>query len=323
MTNVEKILAAARNEIGVKEYPANSNKVKYNTWYYGKEVSGEKYPWCAAFQCWLFNQVGMSKLFYDGEKTAYCPALETWARKNNMWKTTGQKGDLILFDFTGKGEAGHIGIVEEVNSSQYTTIEGNTSSSSNSNGGAVERRKRSGSTIRGFIRIKYENVSNEQNTSAQDITYSTVKDGKCTGEGVNIRSGAGLSYKSYGTVKKNASLKVYGYINKTIDGHVWYKVSGSNLTGYMSGSYINIITTDTGNTYEWKNNKEYTILPDIGVNVRKTASVNGTKVSALKKGTKVTCLGITEKTENGKLYYWMKISSGYICAMENFNKYVG
>ena len=29
----EKVLAIARGELGVKESPANSNRVKYNTWY--------------------------------------------------------------------------------------------------------------------------------------------------------------------------------------------------------------------------------------------------------------------------------------------------
>jgi hypothetical protein len=37
---IEKIIAVAKAGIGVKESPKGSNKVKYNTWYYGKEVSG-------------------------------------------------------------------------------------------------------------------------------------------------------------------------------------------------------------------------------------------------------------------------------------------
>ena len=42
----EMVVATALAEVGVKEKPRNSNKVKYNTWYYGKEVSGKNYPWC-------------------------------------------------------------------------------------------------------------------------------------------------------------------------------------------------------------------------------------------------------------------------------------
>lgn len=43
MTQVEKLLSIARAEIGVAEDPIGSNKVKYNTAYYGREVSGGHY----------------------------------------------------------------------------------------------------------------------------------------------------------------------------------------------------------------------------------------------------------------------------------------
>lgn len=37
---VTKLLKLARQELGEREYPPNSNNIKYNTAYYGKEVSG-------------------------------------------------------------------------------------------------------------------------------------------------------------------------------------------------------------------------------------------------------------------------------------------
>ena len=41
----ERIVSAAQAEIGVKESPANSNRVKYNTAYYGRAVlSGTAIP---------------------------------------------------------------------------------------------------------------------------------------------------------------------------------------------------------------------------------------------------------------------------------------
>lgn len=51
----DAFLARAQAEVGITENPANSNKVKYNTWYYGKEVSGSAYPWCAVFVSWVYN----------------------------------------------------------------------------------------------------------------------------------------------------------------------------------------------------------------------------------------------------------------------------
>lgn len=49
-----RLIQIAAGQVGVKESPANSNNVKYNTWYYGKTVSGSAYPWCAVFVCWCF-----------------------------------------------------------------------------------------------------------------------------------------------------------------------------------------------------------------------------------------------------------------------------
>ena len=45
----EAVLAIAAWQVGVLESPAGSNKVKYNTAFYGREVSGNAYPWCMAF----------------------------------------------------------------------------------------------------------------------------------------------------------------------------------------------------------------------------------------------------------------------------------
>ena len=56
MATAERVLEIARGELGTKEYPANSNKVKYNTWFYGREISGSAYPWCMVFVQWVFHQ---------------------------------------------------------------------------------------------------------------------------------------------------------------------------------------------------------------------------------------------------------------------------
>ena len=153
----ERIISAAQAEIGVKESPANSNCVKYNTAYYGREVSGADYPWCCAFVWWVFHSVGADKLFFGGKKTAYCPAVETYYRKKGQWFSEPKAGDLALFDFSGKGVASHIGIVASVGAdNSITTVEGNTALTSDDNGGAVMLRFRKRSAVRGFARPSYE-----------------------------------------------------------------------------------------------------------------------------------------------------------------------
>lgn len=68
-----KFLAIARAEVGVTEYPSGSNKVKYNTWYYGSAVSGSAYPWCLVFQVWCFavlaGEISTGKDYGTEEKT--------------------------------------------------------------------------------------------------------------------------------------------------------------------------------------------------------------------------------------------------------------
>jgi murein L,D-transpeptidase YcbB/YkuD len=98
--------------------------------------------------------------FNGGKKSAYCPDVENYAKAHGQWidKKHGKKGDVALFDF-GKGRASHTGIVEAKNADgTYTIIEGNTSTSSNDNGGKVMRRVRSTEHIHGFYRPKYDEL---------------------------------------------------------------------------------------------------------------------------------------------------------------------
>lgn len=173
------IIKKAISQIGTKENPAGSNKVKYNTDYYGRAVVGNAYPWCCVFVWWVFRQCGASALFYGGQKTAYCPTVESYYKKLKQWHTSNpQPGDLVLFDFSGKGVAEHIGILEKVNADgTYNCIEGNTGSGNNSNGGEVMRRKRNRSVIRGFARPSYDGVV------AKNTTTTTATKGADT---VNI-----------------------------------------------------------------------------------------------------------------------------------------
>ena len=143
----------ARGEIGNKEYPANSNNIKYNTWYYGKEVNGSAYPWCCVFVEWVLRNTGLLM------RTASCTALYNSMKSKGQVVTKPQAGDLVFFNFSSKVKCEtmkHIGIVESVNNDgSVSTIEGNTSQSgSQDNGGMVCRKKRK-SYIMAYARPEY------------------------------------------------------------------------------------------------------------------------------------------------------------------------
>ena len=154
--SLDKILSVARGELGVKEKPSGSNRTKYGKWY---GVDGQ--PWCAMYCSWVYDQAGCPlPVIQQGAPSgaAYCPYIESYAKKNSQWYHRPKPGDLALFSF-GKRLSVHIGIVEKVtNGDRFVSIEGNTSLSSNDNGGCVMRRNRNIGQCRGFYRPKTEPV---------------------------------------------------------------------------------------------------------------------------------------------------------------------
>ena len=154
MGTAERVLGIARAELGVKESPANSNRVKYNDWYYGRTVQGDSYPWCMVFVQWCFKQAGVSL----PARTASCGALMRAAQKAGCWVTKDfLPGDVVIYDFPGGAATDHTGIVESVSKTGVTAIEGNTSEKgSQSNGGMVCRKNRPHSQIVGCVRPTFD-----------------------------------------------------------------------------------------------------------------------------------------------------------------------
>jgi hypothetical protein len=149
----EAVIQIAKWQIGIMESPAGSNNVKFNTWYYGREVSGSAYPWCMVFVVWCFHQAG-----FNLRKTASCTNMANAYKKSGQWVTSGYKpGDIAMYDFDGNmdGETEHCGIITEVGNGYIMAVEGNTSASNNSNGGIVMERKRSLNVVTGACRPMY------------------------------------------------------------------------------------------------------------------------------------------------------------------------
>lgn len=184
METAEKVLSIARAELGVKESPANSNTVKYNTWFWGREVAGTKYAWCMAFVQWCFDRAG-ARLPY---MTASCSGLLTWYQRNQPWNVhkSPAPGDIVIYNF------GHTGIVEKVSGTNITAIEGNTSpgaSGNQSNGGMVCRRTRGIKTVTAFIRPlagdkqkEDKHMDNTPSPAHKEGVEWAVKNGILTGD---------------------------------------------------------------------------------------------------------------------------------------------
>jgi len=144
---LEKAIA----ELGVTESPANSNNTKYGAWY------GVNYqPWCAIFVTWADQHGKPCKSFRQGSAYAYVPYVvsDARAKRNGLTVTSSpEPGDLVCFDWEQDGTFDHIGLFEKwTGGGTFSSIEGNTSTSNQSNGGEVQRRSRSQSGVV-FVRV--------------------------------------------------------------------------------------------------------------------------------------------------------------------------
>jgi len=152
----EKALKKAISQIGVKESPSGSNKVRYTDWY------GMVGPWCAMFATWCFELAAQemgkdSPAFVRGSYYAYVPYILSDAkagRRGLRITSDPQPGDLVIYDWHYDSVPDHIGIFEQGSVYSFSAVEGNTSTSNNSNGGEVMRRTRgSGDADIDFVRV--------------------------------------------------------------------------------------------------------------------------------------------------------------------------
>lgn len=151
----EAAVRVAVGELGAKESPAGSNLQPYGAWYGENGV-----PWCAIFTTWAYEH-GALQLGYSGghpsfqtvkqagnnDRYDYVPYVVADARGGRYGLTITSSpipGDLVCFDWNWNGEYDHIGLFEkwEDGKTVFSAIEGNTSTSDNSNGGEVMRRSR-------------------------------------------------------------------------------------------------------------------------------------------------------------------------------------
>jgi len=218
MPNAQDIINTALAEVGVTEYPPNSNYVKYNTAYYGSEVSGSAYPWCCVFVWWVFAQHDPCLI----KKTASCQELGNWFNEQGRWHSDPQIGDIVFFKFnTNDRWTNHVGIVKSINGSVIETIEGNTSVNSDDNGGAVMVRQRS-SNIVGYGRPAYSDIIIPGNSEYQygvDVSeYQNTIDFKKLKD-------ANISFMCMRSTKKNGSIDAM--FERNLEGCMTYNIGYS------------------------------------------------------------------------------------------------
>jgi hypothetical protein len=151
VTYREKALRIALKEVGVKEQPPGSNRGPRVDQYQDADgLPGRGYPWCMAFVQWAYRQAGRP---LDPAKTASVGFFLGWARGQGLVTSKPLRGDVVCYQFDSNNWPDHVGIVSRVlPGGLILAVEGNTSITSDDNGGSVMLRTRRTSRC-SFVRV--------------------------------------------------------------------------------------------------------------------------------------------------------------------------
>ena len=179
MIKAKDLLELADKQVGTMDKPIGSCNNKYNTAYYGGKVNNPALAWCVVFIWWLFRELGASEQFCSGRKMASVPATWNRCKQEGLIVDEPQEGDLVFFDFNKNGTPDHIGVVVKPKTNGgVDSIEGNTSATSQANGGTVQKKARTKAQIYGFARPKYktESLSTTQKKTAKQAEKGFISD---------------------------------------------------------------------------------------------------------------------------------------------------
>ncbi len=126
--------------------------------------------------------------------------------------------------------------------------------------------------------------------------------------GLNVRSGAGTSYKVLGTLSHNTGINILDTV-KGSDGKNWYKISYNSQNGYVHSSYVKLASSTqkspAGSIIDaYSPSKSGTTSESL--NLRTGPSTSYSVSATVAKGTKLTVTGRT--TFSGQ--NWYRISYG-------------
>lgn len=220
MATPQQVLDLAAKQIGIQ-----GTDNKFNTWYWGRRCYNPSvYPWCAAFQSWLADQVGGLGYQASASVSGICNQL---TRVNDA---DARPGDYVMFNWDGRtstGFADHIGIIEwtDINGSGYFgTIEGNTGGVY---GGKVARvtRYNYGSYFTAFYRPVYNGKNSSSVLDIPPVKYRVFSGGRWLNEIVDRydTGGSGDTFAGNG--------QPFTYLAMDMPG--WYQVRVRNR-GWLS-----------------------------------------------------------------------------------------
>jgi hypothetical protein len=160
----EPLADIARPYLGATEAPGNRMGTDprmreiFESDRYAPEGRTDGYAWCCAFVSMCVQKLIARSPFYASVTPPYTPSVShfrtQWAPSQNCLifppgdpAEAPHTGDIVVFTFS------HIGIVESVQPSSVTTLEGNTNEAGSREGTSVQRKHRPFAQVRSWIRL--------------------------------------------------------------------------------------------------------------------------------------------------------------------------
>ena len=165
---------------------------------------------------------------------------------------------------------------------------------------------------------KYSSSSSDSSSQSNSTVVSTYDiDGKyvkVVGGSVNIRSNAGTSYKTVGSMPSGAYGTCLGTAAKDTRGVVWYKVKYNGVTGWVSSRYSKI--TNSKDSSSGSSSDSVKVVGG-DVTIRAKANKTSTKLGYIAEGKVATYLGKTSTDSRGVQWYYISYNGtkGWISSM--------
>ncbi len=170
---IKAALDTARKTLGVREH--GSNRGPEVEAYLRAVDNPPGAPWCCAWTYWVIREALIPfSLPTPYIKSAYCPTVLTWAEDLDLIVPDPAPGDTFLLVYGGR--ARHTGFVVDAATSDFHTIEGNTTLGGAIEGDGVYERVRPREKLYRFVR--WSNLLPKAGPDAGQGRFALYLDGK-------------------------------------------------------------------------------------------------------------------------------------------------
>ena len=236
----QDLLAVARTQLGYRASEVNfivdeqGNRQGYTR--YGAWWRASYSGWCAMYVSFCLNYAGVPECRVPRE--ANCQYWVRDLREKGLYDEAAdgepEAGDLIFFDWDGRGSAGHMGIVSKVEDGKVTVIEGNHLKP------VCEREyDLSLGSICGYGRVSRAcEIYREECLPDVDEALLAGGKGEITIE-ASLRTQAQVGSARVGILEVGAPVEILAAV-RAEDGR-WYEVTCGEMRGFVRGDLVRIV----------------------------------------------------------------------------------